>query len=67
MSDKRRLLTPEIIYNFIFLKLIRIDTSSIGRLGGGGPEYKRNKLGVLMVEICMNVSVPDNYKQNLAS
>ncbi|MBL7159829.1 hypothetical protein ISS85_05095 [Candidatus Microgenomates bacterium] len=56
-------LKPELIYNFIFLQLIRIDNSKIGTLGGGGPEYKRNRLGMLLVEHGAEAKIPQDYKK----
>lgn len=58
-------LKPETIYNFIFLQLVRIDTSLIGTWNGGGPTYKRNRLGMLMVEICSGAKIPQNYKDKI--
>lgn len=56
---------PEIYYNLVFLRLIRIDNSKIGTWDGGGPEYKRNRLGMLFVEICAGVKIPKIIKINI--
>jgi hypothetical protein len=52
----------ERIYNLMFLQLIRIDNSPIGTYGGKGPTYKKNKLGMLMVEIGCQTKIPQDYK-----
>lgn len=65
VSETSHILKPETIYNFIFLQLVRIDNSQIGLFGGGGPMYKRNKLGMLMVEICTEVKIPQDYKDQI--
>lgn len=54
-------LPPEHIYNFIFLKLIRVDNSLIGTWGGGGPVNKRNRLGMLFVEVSTEANIPQKY------
>ena len=65
VSETSQTLKPETIYNFIFLQLVRIDNSQIGLIGGGGPMYKRNKLGMLMVEICTEAKIPQDYKDQI--
>ncbi len=55
-------MTPELIYSFISLLLIRIDNSLIGTFGGGGPTYEKNRLGMLLVEIGCEIKIPDDYK-----
>ncbi len=65
VGETSHTLKPETIYNFIFLQLIRIDNSLIGTFGGGGPTYERNRLGMLMVEICTDGKIPQDYKDKI--
>ncbi len=65
LSEDNRLLTPEQIYNFIFLQLVKIDNSKIGLWGGGGPEYKKNRLGLILVEISTNSKLPDEVRKDI--
>lgn len=44
-------MSTELLYNFGFLQLIKIDNSQIGLIGGGGPNYKRCDLGNKFVSI----------------
>lgn len=44
-------MTSELLYYFSFLQLIKINDSSIGTFGGGGPVFEHNKLGEKFVEI----------------
>jgi len=65
LSETNILLTPEQIYNFIFLQLIKIDNSKIGLWGGGGPEYKKNRLGLILVEISTDTKLPDEIRKDI--
>ncbi len=39
-----------LLYNFVFLQLIKVDNSSIGTWGGGGPQFKHNELGKKFID-----------------
>ena len=64
-SESNGLLTQEQIYNFIFLQLIGIDNSKIGTYGGGGPEYKKNRFGLILVEIGTETKIPGDYREKI--
>lgn len=55
----------DLLQNFVFLQLIRLDNSQVGLMNGGPPEYKRNRLGMLLVEIGAQVKVPSDYREEI--
>lgn len=54
----------DILQHFISLQLVSIDYSLIGTYGGGGPQFKRNRYGILLVELCSDSKIPDDYIEN---
>lgn len=52
------------IYSMASLRLIGIDNSTIGTYNGGGPIYRRNRLGIFLVTVGMNTKIPFDYVES---
>ena len=65
ISDSHHVLSAGDIYSLASLRLVGIDNSEIGLVGGGGPIYRRNRLGIMLVAIGLRTKIPFDYTESV--